>query len=61
MRTEKELSKIRKGHKRLHIQSKGRHKRTCKTGETVYRIRNNTPNQWAEVVKLYRQNKELKK
>ena len=31
------------------------------TAETVYRIRDNTPNQWAEVVKLYRQNKELRK
>ena len=33
----------------------------CQTAETVYRISNNTPNQWAEVVKLYRQNKELRK
>ena len=33
----------------------------CQTAETVYRIRDNTPNQWAEVVKLYRQNKELRK
>ena len=33
----------------------------CQTVETVYRIRDNTPNQWAEVVKLYRQNKELRK
>ena len=31
------------------------------TAETVYRIKDNTPNQWAEVVKLYRQNKELRK
>ena len=31
------------------------------TAETVYRIRDNTPNQWAEVVKLYKQNKELRK
>ena len=38
-----------------HIQSKGRQK------ETVYKIRDNTPYQWAEVVKLYRQNKELRK
>ena len=29
--------------------------------ETVYRIRDNTPNQWEEVVKLYKQNKELRK
>ena len=29
--------------------------------ETVYNIRDNTPYQWAEVVKLYRQNKELRK
>ena len=31
------------------------------TAEIVYRINGNTPNQWAEVVKLYRQNKELRK
>ena len=32
------------------------------TAETVYKIKdNNTPNQWAEVVKLYRQNKEQRK
>ena len=29
--------------------------------QTVYRISDNTPNQWADVVKLYRQNKELRK
>ena len=29
--------------------------------EKVYKTRDNTPNQWAEVVKLYRQNKELRK
>ena len=34
----------------------------CQTAETVYKIKdNNTPNQWAEVVKLYRQNKEQRK
>ena len=33
----------------------------CQTAETVYKIRDNTPNQWAEVVKLYRQNKEQRK
>ena len=33
----------------------------CQTAERVYRTRDNTPNQWAEVVKLYRQNKELRK
>ena len=33
----------------------------CQTAETVYKIRDHTPNQWAEVVKLYRQNKELRK
>ena len=33
----------------------------CQTTEAVYRIRNNTPNPWAEVVKLYMQNKELRK
>ena len=31
------------------------------TAEIVHRINGNTPNQWAEVVKLYRQNKELRK
>ena len=31
------------------------------TAETVHKIRDNTPNQWAEVVKLYRQNKEQRK
>ena len=33
----------------------------CQTAETVYRIRDNTSNPWAGVVKLYRQNKELRK
>ena len=33
----------------------------CQTAETIYRIRDNTLNQQAEVVKLYRQNKELRK
>ena len=33
----------------------------CQTAETVYKIKDNTPNQWAEVVKLYRQNKEQRK
>ena len=33
----------------------------CQTAETVYKIRDNTPNQWAEVVKLYIQNKEQRK
>ena len=33
----------------------------CQTTETVYKIRDNTLYQWAEVVKLYRQNKELRK
>ena len=31
------------------------------TTEKEYKIRDNTPNQWAEVVKLYRRNKELRK
>ena len=31
------------------------------TAETKYRIRDNTPNQWAEVINVYRQNKELRK
>ena len=34
----------------------------CQRTETVYKIKdNNTPNQWAEVVKLYRQNKKQRK
>ena len=33
----------------------------CQTTETVYKIRDNILYQWAEVVKLYRQNKELRK
>ena len=33
----------------------------CQTAETVYRIRDNTLNQWTEVVKLYQQNKEQRK
>ena len=37
------------------------HVPVCQTAETVYRIRDNTPNQSAEAVKLYRQNKELRK
>ena len=37
------------------------HELECQTAETVYRIRDNTPNQWAELVKLYRKNKDLRK
>ena len=33
----------------------------CQTAEKVCRIKYNTPSQWTEVVKLYRQNKELRK
>ena len=33
----------------------------CQTAKTLHKIRDNTPNQWAEVVKLYRENKELTK
>ena len=33
----------------------------CQTAETVHRIKENTAYQWAEVVKVYRQNKELRK
>ena len=33
----------------------------CQTAKIVYRIRENTLNQWAEVGMLYRQNKELRK
>ena len=33
----------------------------CQTAETVYKIKDNTPNHWAEVVKLYRQNKKKRK
>ena len=32
-----------------------------KAAKTVYIIKYNTPNQWAEEVKVYRQNKELRK
>ena len=32
----------------------------CQTAETVYRIKNNTPNQWVEEVKVYKQNKKLR-
>ena len=47
-----------------HIQSKEdttEHVVECQRAETVYKIRDNTSNQQAEVVKLYRQNKELRK
>ena len=37
------------------------HVLACQAAETVYVIRDNTPNQQAQVVKLYRQNKELRK
>ena len=33
----------------------------CQTAETDYRIKENTPNQWAELVKIYRKNKELRR
>ena len=33
----------------------------CQTAKEVYIIKDNTLNQWAEVVKVYRQNKELRK
>ena len=46
-------------------QPKGRHNTEhvleCQTTETAYKIKDNTPNQWEEVVKLYRQNKERRK
>ena len=29
----------------------------CQITETVYRIEHNSPNQWAEVVKIYRENR----
>ena len=45
----------------VHNEDTTEHVLECQTTETVYRIRDNTPNQWAEVVKLYRQNKELRK
>ena len=32
-----------------------------KTAKTVFIIKHNTPNQWAEEVKVYRKNKELRK
>ena len=37
------------------------HALECQTAQAVYRIKYNISNQWAEVVKLYRNNKELKK
>ena len=37
------------------------HALECQTAETICRISDNTPNQLAEVVKLYRQNKDLRK
>ena len=64
MEIEKELSKRRRGHEMPYMQSKEdttEHVLECQTAETVYKIKDNTPNQWAEVVKLYRQNKELRK
>ena len=33
----------------------------CQIAKTVHRIRDNTLNQWAEVAKLYRKNKEQRK
>ena len=42
-------------------EDKTEHVLECETAETVRRIRDNTPSQWAELVKLYRQNKELRK
>ena len=33
----------------------------CQTAETVYKITDDTLNQWAEVVKLYRQIKGIRK
>ena len=33
----------------------------CQTAEADYRIKENTPNQWEELVKLYRKNKELRR
>ena len=64
MGIERELSKRRTGHEISYMQSKGRHNITCtrvSNSRNIYKIRDNTPNQWAEVVKLYRQNKELRK
>ena len=37
------------------------HALECKIAKTVYIIKDNTPNQWAEEVKFYIQNKELRK
>ena len=59
-------SKRRKRNALYNVQSKGRQNTTkhvleCQTAETVYKIRVNINNQWAEVVKLYKQNKELRK
>ena len=64
MGTEKELSKRRRGHECLisnQREDTTEYVLECQTAETVYKIRDNTPNQWPEVLKLYRQNKELRK
>ena len=48
-------------------EDKTEHVLDCQTAETEYRTIDNTPNQWAEVVKLYRQiknyenNKQIKR
>ena len=42
-------------------EDKTEHVLEFQTAETVYRIKDNTHNQWAEVVKVYRKNKELRK
>ena len=63
MGIEKELSKWRRGHKIPYMQSKEdtEHVLECQTAETVYKITDDTLNQWAEVVKLYRQIKGIRK
>ena len=38
-----------------------KHVLQCQTAETLHRRKNNTPNQWEVVVKVYRENKETNK
>ena len=44
-----------------HMQQKGRQNRTCTKQQKQYRIKDNTPNKWVEIVKVYKQSKKLRK
>ena len=64
MGTEEELSNRRGKHEMLICNEKediAEPVLECQTTEIVYTIKANTPNQWAEVVKVYRENKKLRK